>query len=611
MLGMAKNLFSTLGSKPRKVPDIASDIDESTVMITKYEQPNHFHFESPAQPELSSSEIVEIDSTEIESLPVSAVDPPVPVIDPQALLMPELDSVPTQSSMQWQPTPFTQQLSEQMCNATAAYGQLEARHPVTQAMGQAIPHTNEETQPARCGAQATTRSKNLSPSSSVRSTTSTMSNVSNISSLSTSSSLWSAPSIAWSGMETNFTSTSEDLVNQLDVFSGDVYNGIHDKWPSNPLDILPELPADIPEMHELASNDFSLPTSLFPFETKPTAEAISYPADFSLEDDVTNMVSVHPREVDAPEVFHSETKSMVHAVWDALQEHIVASLTNTKHMSNPLAHQFGLLSAPTIAYKGLESLRSALEGRPCASPLDALCLIHIIYSSSLVVYGDEAMRRSSEFFAQSLQYAYWFIPECQAQFLDMVKAIWQPRDVDAAQLDQLLSGSAAQIHWSRCGKGKGRAMGGNGRKAIADPLLSAARDFLDGTHFPRFWSLLSWLQDSSGRKTLHLDHQAWRRTNASHTELETTAVLGSSTEMHASQLRAKHAEGGSKQMNIDSKAEVTVGDLSNVLKTLVNRFHDVNGLTAQLSLVDQSIKTGSMRSTRRFELEALQAGQVS
>lgn len=81
--------------------------------------------------------------------------------------------------------------------------------------------------------------------------------------------------------------------------------------------------------------------------------------------------------------------------------------------------------------------------------------------------------------------------------------------------------------------------------------------------------------------------------------------------MHTSQLRAKHAQGESKQMTMDSKAEVTVDDLSDVLKTLVHRFHDVNGLTAQLDLVDQSIKTGSMRSTRRFELETLQAGQVS
>lgn len=99
--------------------------------------------------------------------------------------------------------------------------------------------------------------------------------------------------------------------------------------------------------------------------------------------------------------------------------------------------------------------------------------------------------------------------------------------------------------------------------------------------------------------------------NPSEIELESTAILDSSAEIRASQLRSKHTEIEKTLKNIDGKTEVTIDDLSNVLKTLVNRFHDVNGLTAQLSMVNQSVKTGSMRSTRRFELEALQAGQVS
>lgn len=48
----------------------------------------------------------------------------------------------------------------------------------------------------------------------------------------------------------------------------------------------------------------------------------------------------------------------------------------------------------------------------------------------------------------------------------------------------------------------------------------------------------------------------------------------------------------------------------NVLNILVNRFHDADGLIAQLNEVNQSVSKGVIRSTRRFELEALQAGQV-
>lgn len=49
----------------------------------------------------------------------------------------------------------------------------------------------------------------------------------------------------------------------------------------------------------------------------------------------------------------------------------------------------------------------------------------------------------------------------------------------------------------------------------------------------------------------------------------------------------------------------------NALRILVAQYHDVDGLIAELSNVNQSISDGVICSTRRFELEALQAGQVS
>lgn len=50
--------------------------------------------------------------------------------------------------------------------------------------------------------------------------------------------------------------------------------------------------------------------------------------------------------------------------------------------------------------------------------------------------------------------------------------------------------------------------------------------------------------------------------------------------------------------------------LINALSILVNEFHNVDGLIAELSNVNQNISGGLILSTRRFELEALQAGQV-
>lgn len=93
-------------------------------------------------------------------------------------------------------------------------------------------------------------------------------------------------------------------------------------------------------------------------------------------------------------------------------------------------------------------------------------------------------------------------------------------------------------------------------------------------------------------------------------ELETTAVLGSSFEVHASELRARHDQNDLMRSKPDGLSTVNTEGLMNVLNVLVNRFHDVDGLIARLSEVNQCATNGLLGSTRRFELEALQAGQV-
>lgn len=49
----------------------------------------------------------------------------------------------------------------------------------------------------------------------------------------------------------------------------------------------------------------------------------------------------------------------------------------------------------------------------------------------------------------------------------------------------------------------------------------------------------------------------------------------------------------------------------NVLNVLVDRFRDANGLVAELGQMKKRLSSGLLGSTRRFELAALQAGQVS
>ena len=248
-------------------------------------------------------------------------------------------------------------------------------------------------------------------------------------------------------------------------------------YPSDPLGMLPELPeleADMPVMPELSSGDF------FSFDTDLTK--LSYPDDFVLEEENTEMPAVHPTEAQGSDPVQSETKSLVASAWDALQEHIVSSADKIQHIqNNPLADQLKLLSAKTIAQRGFSSLRGILESRPSVSALDTLCLVHVIYSFALVVYGDDAARRSSDFYTQSLLYSTWFTPENQSLYQQVVQAIWQPSGMAFEQVEPLKAAQGLQAGWPHSVKGKERATRPSASTTDSpDPLVTTALHFLDG-----------------------------------------------------------------------------------------------------------------------------------
>lgn len=96
-------------------------------------------------------------------------------------------------------------------------------------------------------------------------------------------------------------------------------------------------------------------------------------------------------------------------------------------------------------------------------------------------------------------------------------------------------------------------------------------------------------------------------TIAFHVELEISAVLRPS-EALASDLVARHSQDGA----VDSRTANPVTEIvAGTLSILINEYHNADGLIAELSNVNQNISGGLILSTRRFELEALQAGQVS
>lgn len=478
MVSMAKSLFSTLGHKPKRpAPSFHFDIDD-TMLLAPPSYDETLNLDPPNKSELSSTEIVEIDSQEVpvpDPDPVPSVtEPLVPAIDPQVLSLPELDSmtIPMHSGMQWQPTIYyPSPTSDQYFPAAPAYDSMCSARPASQSPPQG----------AQKNRQAS-RSKDLSPSSSVRSTTSTTSNFSNVSSVTTASSLWSAPSTAWSGLETNLTSLSRD----------EIFDDISKQRLSDPFYVLPEipeLPADMPAIFELSSGgDFAgFQTGLFSFDTNLTSTNISYPDNFGLEEETVDLLAVQPMKTGGSEVGRTEAKSLVALAWDALKEHIISSQQKIVDVHNALADQLRLLSAETIAARGLSCLRRILDEHPPVSPLDTLCLVHVVYSLSLVVYGDEfvygddATRRSREFFAQSLLYATWFEPEDRALFRQIAFAIWQPSELSDEQSSLILRQQSIPPQRSLSNKGKEhqtspRSTSDNKQ----DPLISAAQNFLDG-----------------------------------------------------------------------------------------------------------------------------------
>lgn len=484
MLSMAKGFFSTLGHKSKRGPELEFDIDD-TAALAPPSYLESLSFDPPAEPELSSTEILEIDSTEVVAPPASS--DAVPIVDPQALMLPELDSttVSSQAPMQWQPALWdVAQPSNQVSAPAPTYESVPSKQPASQAPSQDCAYGQQGPRPVPAS-----RSKHLSPSSSVRSTTSTMSNVSNISSVTTASSLWSTPSTAWSGFETNLTTPPTGLISPVDMCQEHDFNSLPKQGPSDPLGMLPELPeleADMPVMPELSSGDF------FSFDTDLTK--LSYPDDFVLEEENIELPVPHLAEAQGSVPVQSETKSLVASAWDALQEHIVSSADKIQHIqNNPLADQLKLLSAKTIAQRGFSSLRGMLESRPSASPLDTLCLVHVIYSFALVVYGDDAARRSSDFYIQSWLYSNWFTPENQSFYRQVVQAIWQPSDMAHERLESLKVAQVGRTVCSPSLKGKERATTSSqymnnctyfnttNTPERPDPLVTTALHFLDGT----------------------------------------------------------------------------------------------------------------------------------
>lgn len=478
MKKLAKSFFGKLGRRRLGGSNAIPDEEERLLAPPSYHESQASIIEHPSKPELScAAEILEMDSHEV-----------VPKNDESAAthegyLASEMECLPMQSSMEWQPTPITSRPgSLSSCAFPTAYESLSAAKTVSP-FSVAPASAPQQPHPVSRGASASTRSSHLSPSSSVRSTNSTNSDMSNVSGFTNASTLCSGASNTWS----DTLPSSLEPINSSDYPEIGFLSDICPRPSSDPLQHIPELPADETFIEQTYGSFGPQLVPSVPLGPDPAAQSGNFAHDTTdvapktghcteLEGDAGPEIG---RPAEAPEC---PTMTLVTTAWDALQAHLSASREKVAGMNSILAGQFTMMASQDVAQRGLASLRSVLDRIPPKKPLDLLCLLHVVYSFSLVVFKEDVMQRSGELFAQSMLYALYLPSGDKDQFHQIADAIWRPQDLDRRRLPCLQKRQSRSLHKTFRNEGEAPNIPAPRRIAVEDPLLAVAQHFLEGMH---------------------------------------------------------------------------------------------------------------------------------
>ena len=590
MLSMAKSFFHSLGHKSKKGHALGYDADD----ILLPPPPSYDSLGIPPSignaTELSSNEIVEIDSREVGAAHHPMVTVADGGINPQALLVPpvsvppipELDSdmQPVDPfAMQWQATmipspPFTYDFDDFGSRSASAKPALQVSTHGLPSRRHAAPR------PAPREVPVISRSKGLSPSSSVRSTASTDTTASTVSTNSNVSSLVS-PSSNWSGIWSVPSGLNTSLCSPVEALAEDPWANAH--W--DPHSFCSELPADFPVPKPAKTLQLDPMVSFEP----PQPVDVLFRNDIGISENPTGLADVDEPELGDSNVCCSETKSVVGSAWDALQEHLLSSTLKIQDIQgNHLADQLKPMSPKTIAASGLRTLRTLLDGGQPSSAIDTLCFVHLMYAFSLAVHEKGAPRNSKPFFLQSLSYVHSLPPNDRGAYTQLAFCIWQPADIEQSDLsDYFAAAPTKSLSRSSSLKGKER------EAHAADPLLAGARDFLDG--------MIS--------HTHPYEYHRRRKLKLS-IELEMSLLMGqtpSSLEVQTSELYTKHILDLGVGSPVNQAFAENVGYM---LDALAREYDDAANLREKLGEVCQRANDGIVSSVRRAEIEILSAGKV-
>jgi hypothetical protein len=246
------------------------------------------------------------------------------------------------------------------------------------------------------------------------------------------------------------------------------------------------------------------------------------------------------------------------------------------------------MSIKTVATTGLRTLRALIDGRQPSTASDALCLIHLVYAFSLVLHEQESSDRFNGLFLQSLSYVSGLPPADQNLYRQLVVSIWQPPDMSQAEINNYFSQTSnRQFGLFPDPKGKSPEVFNGQFGQSSDPLLGAARDFLDGNAYPNL-----------------ISHKTLANFPA---ELEISLLTQDNMplDVQVSDLHIAHL----KDVGPAGVNGALLATARYVLEMLSQGFGDA-GLNNRLREVYGRLSNGSISSVRKVEVEILQAGKV-
>ncbi|KAI0009504.1 hypothetical protein F4779DRAFT_367634 [Xylariaceae sp. FL0662B] len=267
---------------------------------------------------------------------------------------------------------------------------------------------------------------------------------------------------------------------------------------------------------------------------------------------------------------NSETKALVGSAWDALQEHILSSLSKLAQIKgNPLVERLRTQTPKAVALTGLSVLKNILSGHDPTDPLDYICFIHLIYAFSLVIQEDELTIRCNELYKQALTYRRFLNPAYLQTYTEIVTTVWQP-----ARDEQSQNQATTSLSRGPSMKGKEPEYRANSTtNGGVDPLVSMGQSFLD--------------------------------------DLENSIVNGDPQkpiEVLTSELWSTHVAEFHPESTRNHPFAITA---NYIIQVLSQRFYSSDDLLTKLKTVGHKVHVGYIGTIRKLELAILQAGKSS